>query len=625
MSTRARFLVLYLFYWVLFFESARILFLLYEWRHTENLDAALVLGTLVRGFPMDVSTACALTLVPVCLVARDGFLPSRLIRRLLTGYTLLLLFVAALAVVADLEIFKVWGFRIDASALRFLSTPSEAFASASGSPLFLLSGIFIALLVAAIVVFRIAVLPFADRLPPITQSQSLLMIVVLFPTLAVAAQGGFRWRIPMTASSVFFSHDPFANRAAVNAVWNLAVSATDPSTESRVERFTRPEVAKRIVDSLLAQSTTPDTGARTKLLSKRPSRIVLLLWEGLTAKVVEPLGGREGITPGFTRLSGEGILFDSLYSSGSRTTNGLVAVLSGFPSHPVTGPLSSSPRSAALPSLSTELSKAGYRTGYYYGAPLEFDNRLRYLMSGHYDEILEKKDIDPVYWKSPWGAHDPYTLGRLFSAVDSGKAPVFAVTLTLSSHEPFRVPPPALIRGNKTESRFLNAQAYTDKAVASFVERLKASSWWDSTLLIIVADHGSPYPFRGPAFAAAPEQYRIPMLWLGGALAVRDTVIHHTLSQFDIPKVLLGQLGLPSDRFIWGKDIFAPGASSFAFYSFSNGFGFVDPTGSYVFDNAAKSVVHYTGKPSVAALVAGRAFQQILTQEYVNMSRPERR
>lgn len=621
MRLRARLLLTYVLFWLIFFESSRVLFLAYEWRHASSVGFRLLASTFFHGFPMDVSAACAVALIPVCLVARDGFVPSSLTRRLLVGYTLISLLLAALAVVADLEMFRVWGFRIDSTALRYLASPSEAFASALGSPLILLIGIFLAVLGAAIGGFWLAVLPLIEHLPLVTRRESFLLLGILLPAFAIIAQGGFRWRIPLAPGSVFFSRDPFANSAAVNPVWNLFESLTHFSDEGSVETFASPAFANRIIDSLLLRSSMSEGIPRTKLLAKRPSRIVLLFWEGFTAKIAEPLGGLNGVTPGFTRLAKEGILFDSLYASGSRTTNGMVAVLSGLPSHPRTSPLNSAARSAALPSLSAALSAAGYRTGFYYGGSLEFDNRNRYLLSSGYDEVVDKKSFDAKFYGSRWGVQDPYTLNRLFGAFESGSKPLFAVTLTLSSHEPFGVPGQVRIAGNDSEHRFLNAQAFTDAAVYRFIERLKATSQWDSTLVIIVADHGSPYPFRGTAFARAPEQYRIPMLWLGGALAMRDTVIHHTLAQFDIPKILLAQLGLPSEQFVWSKDIFAPSATSFGYYSFPNGFGFVDGTGSYVFDNGARSIVQKSGHPAVAAVQAGRALQQAVTQQYIDLSK----
>ncbi len=621
MRLRARLILLYLAFWLAVFECGRVVFLLYQWRHTTELPWSLVAGALLHGLKLDFSIACVLSMIPACLIIRHGFLPHRVIWRLLLGYTVIAGIFVTLTIVADLEMFRVWGYRIDAASLEYLAAPREALASASGSPLLTLVGIWAIATVLVIVASRALLASSLERLPPVGRGSAALLMLCVLTALFIGSQNGFRFRIPLSAGSVYFSRDNYANQSAVNPVWNLLASALN-SSEPPVQNYVDPAIAKAIVDSLLKPAAGNRSGVERRLLKDRPRRIVLLLWESLTAKIVAPMGGRSDVTPGFTRLAREGILFDNVYASGSRTSNGLVAVLSGLPANPVVNPLQSAERVAALPSLSVTLSKAGYRTAFYYGAPLEFDDRNRYFLAGHYDEIVEKKDFDPSAWNSAWGVHDPLTLDRLFRAVSSAREPIFAATLTLSSHEPFEVPPPAAIAGRDPEHRFLNAQAYTDRAVSRFVDRLKNNPGWDNTLLIIIADHGSPYPDAGAALASAPEQYRIPMLWLGGALRVRDTVISQLASQFDVPKTLLAQLGIATGEYKWGKDFLAPGARSFAFYAFLNGFGYVDDSGSYVFDNVAQAVIHSAGRPSASAIAAGRAFQQVVMQEYLDLTHP---
>jgi Sulfatase len=622
MLPRLRFLLFYFLFWIGCFEGGRILFLLYEWRNTVRLDSGLIASILLHGLRMDISLVCAVMIVPSCIVARAGFLPQRDTRRLIVGYTIAVLAVSALATVADLELFRVWGYRLDSSPLHYLTSSREAFASAAGSPLAGLALLLFAVFGLGMIVFSRALLPYLDRMARLDQIKSVLLLALLAPGLTIGTRGGVDGRIQISAGTVYFSRDNFANQATINPVWNFFTSVLNGSVTGGVEKFAEPKVAQAIVDSLLAAPGTDS--AYPALLRTRPKKIILLFWESLTAKIAEPMGGMRGITPGFTRLSKEGILFDGLYASGSRTTNGLLAVLSGFPSHPTTNPLQSPELGAALPRLSVSMSQAGFRTAFYYGAPLAFDNRNRFLLRGHYDVIVEKKDFDPADWQSPWGVHDPEMLDRLFRAVDSATGPLFAVTLTLSSHEPFRVPGKVFISGNDSEHRFLNAQAFTDRAVTAFVERAKRSGWWDSTLMIIVADHGSSYPATGSPLAAAPGQYRIPMLWLGGALAVRDTVIHRIGSQSDIPKTLLAQLGIDGAAFRWAKDFLAPGCREFAFYSFRDGFGYVDRGGSYVFDNVAKAVIQRSGRTTEASVKAGRAFQQIVMQSYLDLAAPGR-
>jgi hypothetical protein len=621
MLGRLRFLALYFAFWIGCFEGGRLLFLLYQWRNTVRLDGRLLAGIFVHGLTMDISLVCAVMIVPLCIVARAGYLPARVTRRMILGYTAAILAVWAIATVADLEIFTVWGYRLDASPLYYLRSSSEALAAAAGSPLLLLTFLLLAVLGTGVVVFSRGLLPYLDHTPP-GQLKSILLVVILTPGLTVGTRGGLDWRVPITPGSVYFSRDNFANQAAINPVWNFFASAISGSGKSAVEPFTGPRLAQFIADSLLAQTPGGKVPERQPILLKsRPSRIVILFWESLTAKIVEPLGGLPNVTPGLTRLAHEGILFDHFYASGQRTTNGLVAALTGFPSHPRMNPLRSPELDAALPRLSVKMSENGYRTGFYYGARLSFDSRNRFLLHGHYDEIIEKKDFIDPEWTSPWGVQDPIVLDRLFDALNTARKPTFAVGLTLSSHEPYDVPGKTIIFGSSEERRFLNAQAYTDRAVARFIERSRKTPWWDSTLVIIVADHGAFLPPTRSPMASA-ENFHIPMLWLGGAVAAKNVVMHQIGSQSDIAETLLTELGIAHDNFRWSKDFLEPGTPEFAFYAFRDGFGYVDRSGAIVFDNVAKSVMYEEGYPTASALRAGRAFQQVITQAYHDLGAP---
>ena len=619
MLTRLRFLFLYFLFWIGCFEGGRVLFLLYQWRNTVRLDFSLIAGIFLHGLQMDISLVCAVMIIPVCIVARVGFLPQRDTKRLIIGYTAAVLAISTLGIVADLEVFSVWGYRLDSSPLHYLTSSREAFASAAGSPLLFLGLLLVAAFGLAITVFSKTLLPHLDSIPSQGQLKSVLLVALLAPGITIGARGGINRRMHISPGSVYFSRDNFANQAAINPVWNFFASVITGSGTLRVEKVADQRVAQAIVDSLLAEPASSNV-AEPKLLRVRPKKIILIFWESLTGKIVEREQGLHGITPGFNQLAEEGIFFDHVYASGNRTTNGLVAVLSGLPSHPTVNPLESAELVAAVPRISVSLVHEGYRTGFFYGGPLSFDNRNRFLLRGRYDVIVEKKDFDPSDWQSPWGVHDPIMLDRLFHAVDTASVPMFAVSFTLSSHEPFTVPGPVFVKGRSTESRFLNAQAYSDSAVYTFIQRAKKQPWWDSTLVVIVADHGSPYPYLGSPLASASGQYRIPMLWLGGALAVRDTAIHRIGSQTDIPKVLFNQLGINSSQFRWSKDFVNPSSQSWAFYAFRNGFGYVDNSGAYVFDNVAKRVIQEFGAPTPASVRAGRAFQQMVMQSYVDLS-----
>jgi hypothetical protein len=615
-------MTIYFVFWAVYFEAARAVFLMYQWRDTARLSAVEIAGSFLLGLKLDLSAAAFITMLPLCLVARAGFIPNYIIRRIISVYSVVCIAVVALAMTTDMQLFRAWGHRIDAGSLHYLSSPREALASAAGSPLPFLAMVLVGATLLMSGIFSVGVMAHFRKLAPVNQATSVMLMFVSVPSLVVAERGGLDWRVHVTTSSVYFSRTLFANQAAINPAWNLGASLFYLNQESVVDNIDDASRAKPIVDSLLsALSNARYKSDRVSLLRVKPERIVVLLWEGLTAKVIEPLGGVPGVTPGFTRLSHDGVLFTNIYASGQRTTNGLVAVLSGLPGHPTANPFHSAERSAALPRLSATLSEAGYKTGFYYGAPLEFDNRERYMLRSHFDTMIQKRDFDASERTSVWGAQDPVMLDRLFHAVDESTVPIFAASLTLSSHEPFDVPLPVLIPGGSIESRFLNAQAYSDKAVENFIRRLQSRPGWDKTLVIILADHGSPYPARGLPSAAAPGQFRIPMLWLGGALSVHDKTVNRIGSQYDLPITLLSQLHLPADQFHFGKDLLAPRSRQFAFYSFQDGFGYIDQRGEYVFDNSTKSIAYHRGNVGPAAIEAGRAFQQRVMEEYRDLAR----
>ena len=167
------------------------------------------------------------------------------------------------------------------------------------------------------------------------------------------------------------------------------------------------------------------------------------------------------------------------------------------------------------------------------------------------------------------------------------KEPWFTAFLTLSSHEPFEVP------FKKFEDKHLNAFAFTDDCIGKFIKEFRKSPQWDNTLIVLLPDHGIPYPKKGERFA--PHFFRIPMIWTGGAVK-GPMEVGRIANQTDLAATLLAQLGLPH-----------------AFYSFVNGFCYLDHTGVSVYDNAANHVFYKEGAAGDDARVKkGKAILQTL-------------
>ena len=106
------------------------------------------------------------------------------------------------------------------------------------------------------------------------------------------------------------------------------------------------------------------------------------------------------------------------------------------------------------------------------------------------------------------------------------------------------------------------------------------------------------------------------MLWLGGALATRDTVIHTIAGHTDIPNTILGQLHLYHKDFIFSHNLLSTSYTPFAIYVYNNGFGMVKEDKLLVFDNIADRIIQEEGAPSQVDLEEGKAYIQRLYWDF---------
>ncbi|MEP6590661.1 MAG: LTA synthase family protein [Gemmatimonadota bacterium] len=614
---RLAFCARYFLAWMMYFAVLRLVFLLYHAAAAERVGVASIARTFVHGARMDMAATAYPAVVAFALAALSLFLP-RLGRWLVIGFTAVMVLALTLIATVDMELFRVWGFRIDGAVLRYLNTPREMLASAGASPVLVLVVILIGQLGFAAWLFRHLL---ADELGH-WERVRLLVAVPTFALLAglcwflyYPARGGFQ-KQPMTQSTVYFSRDPFANQAAINASWNFFDSIWWRTYETTNPYRVLPTAEAGATTAALL--TSDDAGTRRLLRIARPN-VIVILWESLTAKVVGRLGGVNGVTPNLDSLIPQGVLFSRFFATGDRSPEGLTAVVSGYPAQPTTEIIQHPRKSVTLPALPHDLGRIGYHSRFYYGGDPEFTNFTSYLLQAGFDSLVTASAFRAADRHSSWGADDHVVLGRLQHDLPTMPRPFFVTLFTLSSHEPFLVPMTTVIAGSDERSRFLNAHAYTDRSIGDFVRVARRMPWWDSTLIIIVADHGHRLPALDSLQSVRKwETFAIPMLWLGGALATRDTVITRIGGQADIPHTLLAQLGVDATAYRWSRNLLDVGAASWAWFTFTDGWGLVSDSGALAWDNVGRRPLARTGRVDAGAERTGQSLLQALMDDYLN-------
>jgi phosphoglycerol transferase MdoB-like AlkP superfamily enzyme len=619
MTARLKFFAVYLLYWLGCFVVLRAVFLTASGQ-LQTLPAATLLGSFAHGLRLDLAAAAYLCLIPFLLISLAA-LPwaGRWARRLVLPYTAAAAAALSLLAAADLGIFRAWGHRIEASVLPYLAHPVELWISAASEPRGLLLALWLALAALAILLAWRALGPRLEVLQGLPASGA-VPLALCTALLLIPARGGLQL-IPINQSSAYFSPLRLANQAALNVAWNFFDSwRRGAGRRSNPYAVLPLDSARALRRQARGYPTPPERSAGPSLLTTARPNILLIVWESLPARAVERLGGLAGVTPEFAALSRAGLLFRRFYAAGDRTEKGLAALLAGAPTIPDASILRVASKAASLPMLSRDLAAAGYQTAFYYGGELGFGNLKSFAVEGRFDRVFGKHAFPRASWSSKWGAHDDAVAERLLADLEGMRAPFFVTWLTLSSHEPFDVPGPIRVPGPGAEQRFLNSLAYTDHVVGALLRRAAAEPWWRNTLVVIVADHGKPLErtaARVP-YKSAESWYHIPMLWTGGALA-RGGEVAAIGSQSDFPPTLLGQLHLPGGaQYAFGRDLFVPSQTPFAFYGFEGGFGLVTERGELVWERRADRVTSSQGAVGAMDLALGRALLQLAFQDYLD-------
>ncbi len=588
MKNRLKTLLQFSIYWLLFFIVGKIIFTIFNFSKTEDFSFLSFLQSLLWGLKLDFSFLGYLLVIPFLLFIIDSLVPNRIFKVIFKGYSYLLITIFSLIIITDAVLYQHWGIKLDIEPFKYLSNPSLVTGNLSFSSLFFQFSIYFIFLFIAIWGFNKIVISYKTSYS--SNIPSFLVLLFLAGNLIWPIRGGFDTKpklqlgIPIQISTVFFHSNIFYNHIAYNVPWYIGQSLVHYDRKTTAFDLFDTELTATKFKEIETTSLKKDS---TNLLNTTRPNIVLIILESFTANIIAPLGGKKGVSPHFTRLAKEGILFTNCYASGTHSDQGMGAIYSGMPSLPKTSVVEVPNKMGHLNYFTQALKKEGYSTQMNYGGDLNFGNFSLLFSEAGIEKTVGKNDFPSEQLLSKWGIPDEFTLQALFNETQSTKQPFYQALFTLSSHSPFDVPMQPVFEINNDDDNFYNSVYYTDREIGKFIAQLKATAVWDNTLVILIADHGVDYGSKKPRHH--PEKFKIPMLWLGGALNQKGIEISQTCSQTDISETLLNQLQIKHPKNKYSKDILQ--SKGYAFYSYNNGFGFVTDSSATCYDLNANQFV----------------------------------
>lgn len=285
-------------------------------------------------------------------------------------------------------------------------------------------------------------------------------------------------------------------------------------------------------------------------LTRRPKNVVLITVESLSAEYVGAYGNAGGLTPNLDRIASQGLVFDNLFATGTRTVRGLEATSLGTP--PVPGQaIVHRPHSDHLDTIGEILHHRGFRTMFAYGGNAFFDNMAAYFGGNDYT-VLDEKDFpaNTVVFKNAWGVADESLFAnveRKLSQDAAGGKPFFAHIMTTSNHRPYTYPNGRIDIASPGGRE--GGVKYTDYAIGEFLKRAAAQAWFADTLFVITADHCASAAGKTELPVSG---YHIPMVFYGPGI-VKVGHASPMLSQMDIPPTLLRILGAAGESHFFGQ------------------------------------------------------------------------
>ena len=566
------------------------------------------LSVMWHGAGLDATTTGYLTILPFVLTVASVWFRHMPFRKIMTPYYIVVMLLISVIFVSDLSLFAFWESKLDASVFIYIDSPKNAMASVSGA--YIAARVALMLGLTALMSGLLWLVTPRNLTKINMIGQQLLTTLSALPVgalLFLVIRGGIRVSTA-NVGDAYFSTDQYLNLSAINPAFNLFASTERQARYEDEFNFYDEERRATLMKGLYPKS---DEGTEYVLNTSRPNILVIFM-ESFGATMIERLGGEKGVAPNLERLADEGVFFSRIFANSFRTDRGTVCTFSGYPGLPTLSLMKVSNLCQSLPNIARTLGDAGYTTDFLYGGDINFTNMQGYLRAGGFHTITSQDDFsmsDRNY--SKWGVPDGLTFNRLFDMLkerEEAKKPWFTAFLTLSSHEPFEVP------FKKFDDAHYNAFAYTDHCIGEFIKRFKKTPQWKNTLIVLLPDHGTPYPKEGERFS--PRYFRIPMIWAGGAVS-RKMTVEKIMNQTDLAATLLAQLGLKHGDFKFSRNVLSESYNSpFAFYSFVNGFCFLDNTGVSVYDNASNKVFFNVAPEGDSLRVEkGKAILQTLYDE----------
>lgn len=321
-------------------------------------------------------------------------------------------------------------------------------------------------------------------------------------------------------------------------------------------------------------------GARDTSLNKIKNVIVFVL-ESTPAEYVSLYNNKYDVTPRLHQCSEDALVFENMYAHAPATNLSLVSILGSVYPWLSYNSVTQEHPDLKIPTLSSELKKRGYATAFFNSADNRFQQAGKFLEYRQFDSITDcnnntcgKKNFtveEDDRWKYLDGKDDQCTATQLADWIKGNQTkPFFAMMWTYETHYPYFVSGKEKNFGPQDPNlnRYLNALHHSDSIIGTLISQLKESNLYESTLLVVVGDHGEAFGRHDQITHASgiyEENLHVPCLFINPAFnSQRSSSLGGLI---DIAPSIMHVLGLPPSPEWQGSSLLSSASNRVYFFS----------------------------------------------------------
>lgn len=346
-------------------------------------------------------------------------------------------------------------------------------------------------------------------------------------------------------------------------VLTMNANANDPDTASVAER-------------------PPETSSFKAPVPNPIKNVLIFMMESVPSKYIETFGGKYPVTPNIKSYAADSVRFDNIYAHAPSTHYSLFSLFTSMYNDISYYGMTMQHPYLPLDSISNTLSAHSFRTGFFWSADSRFQRVDEFLLNKGLDTIQDyrgQKCATPTFklsseqWKNMDYNSDLCTAQSTIDWMNKDEGnPFFAIMFTAMTHYPYITDSPMFSKmapsshtglvhysGDEKFNAYLNALKVGDTALGEILESLKQSGKLDSTLVVILGDHGEAFGEHDDyvhASAIYEENVHIPLIMINKHL-FHDQVVHSVGGIVDIAPTILDILGLPLPKQWQGRSLFS--------------------------------------------------------------------